>query len=297
MVFLLKYDSISLEVDGIPLDTGDYLGFYYLDNGREVFIAEKELLFDVEIDTVRLYGYDTIREGVRSGEAIYIKAWDKNQNCEISTVDTIITAPEWEGRFDPFSNTAYTIQEVTFSRASIRYPVSSAADTSTEVISPLSSGDFNARYLAGAGLAINTATGAVIPNESDTGNYVITVNTNECLANTRFDFTIIHIAEDPDTTSPQDTISPLDPLIPLQNGFTRQKILAPGSSDRDYQSVYFEGNQLVRVYDKSGQVVRTIQAPARWTGDDNQGRDLPTDEYYIRIGKEPLYPLTLIRRY
>jgi hypothetical protein len=178
-------------IDGLPLDSGDYIGVFYLDEAG--LLVNGGFTQWKGVDTyITAYGADGYVDGFKTGEAFTYKVWRTGAECAIIDYEVgYLTGGLYNTAGEFMQNGISGILSWVGKSIAIGYP-KTAMCTDEGEISPQYSANVEIpiSYQSEVGLFINSVTGAIDAGQSQPGSYAITVNTEACVNSKTFNMTI-----------------------------------------------------------------------------------------------------------
>lgn len=247
------------------VNQSDYIGVFYQKNGIEECAGYTQLINDsLEL----MVSNDSL------GLLMYLKMWDGITGCIVDSV--LIGNTNWNMQFDTSSYFIAGIQGIVYKQ--VYYTNSTFCINNSDLISPAYfPAPFEASFFAGS-LELDTSSGKFTPSLNQPGTYWIHISSKFCLTK--------------DTS--QVIITDLDTCF-VTPPVNKENILAPSSGNPDYQKIIFNTPGKISIFNVQGVELRTLYGPVEWDGTDNQGRPLPTDDYYILLESGEQKIVTIIR--
>lgn len=262
----------TIQLDNDRLGADNYIGLFVESDGVEPVCLGYGRYFDV--DGVN---FEISLPEFNSSQKILLKYWISNDECEVE-VDEFEILDEQQQIWGGSQNIQMlTINFASGSRSSyvLTYPSSlickdtaSSMETSATGFESIYS-LFQAGATTSVGLGLDEQSGLVDLALLEAGNYYVINETMTCVQSNRFDFVI----------QPKEVCNPDAPVEEVNE----TSIIAPRSDNPLFASYHFSDEGTITIYNGSGVIVRRLEGPIDWIGDDQNGRLLPTDDYYIQF--------------
>ncbi len=170
-------------VGRIPLDSGAYIGVFFLDDEQQ-FQNAGFTQWQGTDTFITAYGDDGTTDGFQTDEEFQFRVWRPSEGCEVVEFEVeylqggIYTSM---GRFEPDGISGISSLDVRPSR--VAYFITEMCKNDTINLPVFSTQIVPFTFSAPEGLDIDRNTGAIDPSQSDPGTYTIGVNSNNvCLA-------------------------------------------------------------------------------------------------------------------
>jgi len=159
----------------MSLSEGDYIGIFN-EAGNCYGLSRWK---DTSVFRITVYGSDGVTDGFRTGENLNFRLWLQMENC---TLDRVAHVNADRPLVFAVSNTT-RVNVLDFNRAFVAYPLAECCLNGPKVEPVMNYAVGDLTYNSVPGLELDAATGIIIPQGSDPGNYTISLESRTCLAN------------------------------------------------------------------------------------------------------------------
>ena len=283
MIFEFNGDVVSEISATERAETGDYIGLFYMSPGTTEFCIGYYQYTEGQSSVLTT----SFREEGLAQDVIF-KIWHTTKACQTDLSD--YTAEKdgatWDGKL--------TLQGMVFVIALsgetagyvLEYPYTQMCTDTIDTMSPLeeqpAAGVYHLFVVstnASELFNVSSETGVIELSLLDSARYYVSLETDICVAQNRFDFEILG-----------DSVCKVWPE-PLNE----TKIIAPRSDNPEFRKLHFSEEGTIKVYNGNGLLVRQLEGPVDWHGNDQNGRLLPTDDYYIQFDSGEATTISILR--
>jgi len=238
----------SLFVDDEVAPVDDYLGVFTVQDNEDVCLG-----FVKWSNRTTFIG---INGNFNTSDILFLKHWDHIRGCQYSsTVSEILLTVTSLVNSDDF----LTLGKI--ESRNINAPVSfqdSYVFNESPVIQNLPASENISFFSSSDSLSIDNDNGTIFISDSYPGTYEIFIVSNTCYSQNTF-------------------------TVEISAEF-EEIILSPTSTDPRFHQVFFEENERVEIFDKTGRLIISFEGPSQWDARDRYGKKVSTDDYFVKIG-------------